>query len=161
MISGIDRPRNAILPLRNPVPWQTPAFDGPRRLRNEVKSASKMELARGLEFGDDRKNMQSKDRTWIENLVHARVKSEIDGASYSVLKRVHGILVHHEISRLEQILKNAPVERLAVQVLLGFLASTLKAKTELEERDTFYAKVEARLERDEPLRAASLLRGLR
>ncbi len=160
--SGKTRPRDTTLRLpRREVQWQTPCFDSPIGLRNMADLATELGLPSGLQLDQSKKRTLSNDRGWIDNLVHARTKSEIDAASYSVLKRIHDILLHHEISRLDQILKYVPVERLAIQVLLGFLASTFKAKGSLEQRDVFYAKVEARLLRDEPERATALLRGLR
>lgn len=161
--SGTTRPRDTTLRMpRREVQWEkAPCFDTSIGLRNMANLATQLGLPSGLQLDQNKRRTPSNDRGWIDNLVHAQTKSEVDAASYSVLKRVHDILLHHEVSRLDQILKHVPVERLAIQVLLGFLASTLKAKGALEQRDAFYAKVEARLLRDEPERATALLRGLR
>jgi len=163
MIVESKRPRDTRLrPSGNQLSWETPCFEGSVGLRTETELATKVGLLPGLHLSDSKKRpTHYNDRIWIDNLARARTQVEINAASYSVLKRVHHILIAHETARLDQILKCASVERLPIQVLVGLLASSLKAKQYLVERSGFYERVEERLRREEPQRANGILRGLR
>lgn len=160
--SQIVRPRDTVLGVsRNEEASLTPCFDPRGGLQGCANLAESMGLAPGLQLDGERTKAVFEDRIWLDNLTRARTTLEINEASYSVLKRVHHILIAHETSRLDQILKYAPADRLSIQVLLALLASSSKAKRYLVERDSFYERVEKRLRRDEPQRANGMLRGLR
>jgi len=78
----------------------------------------------------------------------------------SVLRRIHALLCDRDAGRVSMILRDAPIDVLPLQVNLALLASTLKAKHALSERADCYARIKARIERDEPARAEALLKGL-
>jgi hypothetical protein len=159
--TGIVRPRSTRLGVsRNEEASLTPCFEPQGGLRGCANLAESMGLAPGLQLDREKTKSAFEDRIWMDNLTLARTNLEINEASYSVLKRVHHILIAHETSRLDQILKYAPVDRLSIQVLVALLASSLKAKRYLVERGRFFEKVEERLRRDEPQRTDALLRGL-
>lgn len=100
------------------------------------------------------------DDAWLQRLANAKTIDDVNTASHSVLLRVDRLLANRETKRIDKMLRDAPIEGLALQVNLALLASTLKAKHVLSERAGCYARIKARIERDEPARAESLLKGL-
>lgn len=158
----VVRPRDTILSVaRTDDSSLTPCFDGHDGLQKQANFAERMGLTPGLQIADEKTKSALEDRRWLEHLTRAKTTLEINEGSYAVLKRVHRILLAHETSRLDCILRHAPVDRLSIQILVALLASSSKAKRFLIERDGFYQRVKARLRRDEPQRTDALLRGLR
>jgi len=100
------------------------------------------------------------NKEWFARLSNVSTEDEVNHASMSVLRWIDLLLFHRDAPRVNSILRDAPVDGLSLQVNLALLASTLKAKHVLSERAGCYARIKARIERDEPARAEALLKGL-
>jgi hypothetical protein len=100
------------------------------------------------------------DKEMFSMLSKSSTKAEVNHASMSVLRMIYALLCERDAGRVNAILRDAPIDVLPLQVNLALLASTLKAKRALSERAGCYARIKARIERDEPARAEALLKGL-
>lgn len=101
---------------------------------------------------------------WLKRLYDACARGDeaLDQAIDMVLDTFDDLLFAQNESRCNELLQGADVERLAVEVTIAFLASTLRAREALSEaRQGFYSRLEARLRREDPERADALLGGLR
>ena len=98
---------------------------------------------------------------WLELLYGLCAEGQVDPAIDLVLEAVHDLLVMRDVARCNEILARADVERLSVHALIALLMETVRASEVLPARAGFYARVDAKLRRDEDPETDALLEGLR
>src|SRR5262249_7722865 len=100
---------------------------------------------------------------WLDHLYALGLAGEpaVDAAIDIVLDTVDDLLFERKVERCRELLAQADVERLPVEVALAFLASTLRARQALTpERESFYRRLAEKLRRDAPADVDALLAGL-
>lgn len=81
-------------------------------------------------------------------------------AALGIYLRVDAMLRGGQFAAVDRLLRGLDCAALSVLRLLAYLSITSAARPHLLSRDDFAARVRERIERDDPKRAATLLRGL-
>jgi hypothetical protein len=98
---------------------------------------------------------------WLGQVYELCAAGEVDAALYLVMDELDELLYEHNAERCDKILATADIGQLPIEVMLGFLMGTFRARIALHCRAAFFARVERRLRAEVPHRADRLLRGLR
>ncbi|WP_437663269.1 hypothetical protein [Sorangium sp. So ce1182] len=99
---------------------------------------------------------------WLEKLYRLCAEGKVDPAIDMVLDAMDDLIAASDLTRCNEILARADVERLLDEASIALLMETLRAKTGLlPARSDFYRRIEDKLRRQRASEADALLEGLR
>jgi hypothetical protein len=98
---------------------------------------------------------------WLKKLYQLCAEGKVDPAIDMVLDAVDDLLTASDLTRCNEILECADVERLLDEASISLLMETLRAKKGLPARPDFYCRIEGKLRRQRVSEADALLEGLR